>query len=74
MYQNGRNITFTDRSNSSVNMFLKDINNIIYRLIGNDRSRNPGRFRIALRIKEHITLSEELFRSVHINDGTGIYA
>lgn len=25
MYQNGRNITFTDRSNSSVNMFLKDI-------------------------------------------------
>jgi len=26
MYQNGRNITFTDRSNSSVNMFLKDIN------------------------------------------------
>ena len=26
MYQNGRNITFTDRSNSSVDMFLKDIN------------------------------------------------
>ena len=25
MYQNGRNITFTDRSNSSVDMFLKDI-------------------------------------------------
>ena len=26
MYKNGKNITFTDRSNSSVNMFLKDIN------------------------------------------------
>ena len=25
MYQNGKNITFTDRSNSSVDMFLKDI-------------------------------------------------
>ena len=25
MYQNGKNIIFTDRSNSSVNMFLKDI-------------------------------------------------
>lgn len=25
MYQNGRNITFTDRSNSCVDMFLKDI-------------------------------------------------
>lgn len=25
MYLNGKNITFTDRSNSSVNMFLKDI-------------------------------------------------
>lgn len=25
MYQNGRNITFTDRSNSSVKMFLRDI-------------------------------------------------
>ena len=25
MYQNGKNITFTDRSNASVNMFLKDI-------------------------------------------------
>ena len=26
MYKNGKNITFTDRSNSCVDMFLKDIN------------------------------------------------
>ena len=25
MYQNGKNITFTDRSNNSVNMFLRNI-------------------------------------------------
>ena len=25
MYQNGKNISFTDRSNSSVDMFLRDI-------------------------------------------------
>ena len=47
-------------------------NDVFHLMVGNKRPLNPHGFRIADRIKEHIALAQQLFRSVHINDGSGI--
>ena len=52
----------------------KEIDNIGYLVIGYKAALNTIGLRQSLREKEHITLSEKLLRSVHIQNGSGIHA
>ena len=47
-------------------LILQEVNDIRNLLVGNERSLYTGGLGIALRIKEHVALSQQLLRAVHI--------